>query len=271
LNPTETYLKRPRVCAVSYLNTQPLVWGLLKDPAQSQIFDLRFAVPSVCADQLVSGEADIGIVPVIEMARQKLAYFRETGIASYGPVRSILLISKVPYREIRKLATDSGSRTSVMLARIILAEQYGVEPQVISHPPNLAAMLSVADAALLIGDAALRVDPATLPFETLDLGEQWTGLTGLPMVFAVWAGRNEVIVEPYGSALAASCQYGLDRIEDIVRAESSRRDFPEPLVREYLTQYIRFQLSDPHFTAIETYLKHAEALDRTVVPGSVSA
>src|ERR1700745_2680704 len=121
-------------------------------------FDLRFAVPSACADQLASGEADIGIVPVIEMARQKLPYFRETGIASYGPVRSILLVSKVPFGKIRKLATDSGSRTSVMLSRIILAEKYGVEPQVISHPPDLAAMLGRADAALIIGDAALRLD-----------------------------------------------------------------------------------------------------------------
>ena len=207
--------------------------GTPKDPAQGQTFDLRFAVPSVCADQLASGEADIGIVPVIEMARQKLAYFRETGIASYGPVRSILLISKVPFREIRKLATDSGSRTSVMLARIILAEKYGVEPQVISHPPDLPAMLGLADAALLIGDAALRVDPATLPFETLDLGEQWTNLTGLPMVFAVWAGRKEAIVEPYGAALAASCRYGLTHIEDIVRQETSQRGFPETLVRQY--------------------------------------
>ena len=114
---------------MSYLNTVPLVWGLLKDPSQSRIFDLRFAVPSICADQLASGEADIGIVPVIEMARQKLSYFSETGIASYGAVRSILLVSKVPFREIKKLATDSGSRTSVMLSRIVLAEKYGVEPR----------------------------------------------------------------------------------------------------------------------------------------------
>lgn len=259
------------MCAVSYLNTVPLVWGLLKDPAQAQTFDLSFAVPSLCADQLASGEADIGIVPVIEMARQKLAYFRETGIASYGAVRSILLISKVPFGEIRKLATDSGSRTSVMLSRIILAEKYGVEPQVISHPPDLAAMLGVADAALLIGDSALRVDPATLPFETLDLGEEWTTLTGLPMVFAVWAGRKEAIVEPYGAALAASCSYGLAHIDDIVRDESAQRGFPEALVREYLTRHIRFEFSDPHYTAIETYLKHAAALERTVVPGGVSA
>ena len=132
-------------------------------------------------------------------------------------------------------------------------------------------MLGVADAALLIGDAALRVDPATLPFETLDLGEQWTDLTGLPMVFAVWAGRKRSIVEPYGAALAASCRYGLEHIEDIVRTEATRRDFPEPLVREYLTRHIRFEFSDPHYTAIETYLKHAAALERTVVPGGVSA
>ena len=99
------------------------------DPELRDVFDLRFALPSACADQLASGEADIGIVPVIEMARQRLDYFRGTGIACHGPVRSILLISKVPFSEIRTLATDSGSRTSVMLARIILAEKFGCEPR----------------------------------------------------------------------------------------------------------------------------------------------
>src|SRR5580704_11448293 len=96
---------------------------------QSDVFDLRFALPSECADQLASGEADIGIVPVIEMARQHLEHFPGTGIACHGPVRSILLVSKVPLREIRTLATDSGSRTSVMLSRIVLAEKYGVQPK----------------------------------------------------------------------------------------------------------------------------------------------
>ena len=94
------------------------------------------------------------------MARQRLEYFRGTGIACHGPVRSILLISKVPLRDIRTLATDSGSRTSVMLARVILAEKYGVEPKLISRVADLSTMLGEADAALLIGDAALRVDPA---------------------------------------------------------------------------------------------------------------
>jgi len=255
------------VCAVSYLNTVPLVWGLLHDPAQRDIFDLRFAVPSACADQLASGEADIGIVPVIEMGRQKLDYFSGCGIASYGPVRSILLISKVPFSQIRTLATDSGSRTSVMLARIILTEKFGCDPQLISHTPDLAAMLGLADAALLIGDAALRVDPANLPLATLDLGEQWTELTGLPMVFAVWAGHKQHIHEPYGQVFLDSCRYGLAHIEDIVGQEAPARGFPEALVREYLTRYIRFEFSDPHYTAIDTYLKHAAALERTLVQG----
>ena len=258
------------MCAVSYLNTVPLVWGLQHDPAQRDIFDLRFALPAICADQLASGEADIGIVPVIEMGRQKLDFFRGCGIASLGPVRSILLISKVPFHKIQVLATDSGSRTSVMLSRIILAEKFGCEPRLISHTPDLPAMLELADAALLIGDAALRVDPQTLPFETLDLGEEWTNLTGLPMVFAVWAGRKEYIHEPYGEALLASCRYGLSRIDDIVQAEAPRRGFSEPLVREYLTRHIRFELSDAHYTAIDTYLKHAAALEHTLVYGALS-
>src|SRR5580704_17893479 len=138
---------KPRVCAVSYLNTVPLVWGMLHSPDPDDgrdVFDLRFALPSECADQLASGEADIGIVPVIEMARQGLDYFPGTGIACRGPVRSILLVSTVPCKEIRTLATDAGSRTSVVLARIILAEKYGAEPRLISRPADLAAMLGEA-------------------------------------------------------------------------------------------------------------------------------
>ena len=140
---------------------------------EREIFDVRFALPSECADQLSAGEADIGILPVIEMARQRLEYFRGTGIACHGPVRSILLISKVPFASIRTVATDSGSRTSVMLTRVILAEKFGVEPRLISRVADLSTMLGEADAALLIGDAALRVDPEKLPFETLDLGGRW--------------------------------------------------------------------------------------------------
>jgi predicted solute-binding protein len=260
------------VCAVSYLNTVPLVWGLQHSPDASlrDTFDLAFALPSACADQLASGQADIGIVPVIEMARQGLDYFPGTGIACHGPVRSILLVSKVPFRKIRTLATDSGSRTSAMLSQVILAEKFGVRPQVFSHPADLAEMLGKADAALLIGDAALRIDPATLPFEnpalqTLDLGEEWVAMTGLPMVFAVWAGRKEVVREPFGQLFLASLRYSLDHMDDIVRLESSARQFDADLVRRYLTHHIVFELGEKDYEGMRLYIQHALRLDRVTI------
>jgi len=259
---------KPRVCAVSYLNTVPLVWGLQHSPDHTlrETFDLRFALPSECADQLASGQADIGIVPVIEMARQGLDYFPGTGIASHGPVRSILLISKVPFKDIRTLATDSGSRTSAMLAQVILAEKFGVKPRVFSHPADLATMLGQADAALLIGDAALRVDPATLPFETLDLGEEWMAVTGLPMVFAVWAGRKEVIREAHGQLFLASLRYGLEHMDEIVDLEAPARQFGADLVRDYLTHHIIFELGERDYEGMGLYIQHALRLDRVIIP-----
>ena len=257
------------MCAVSYLNTVPLVWGLLHDPPLQGTFDLGFAVPSECADQLASGRADIGILPVVEMARQRLDFFRGSGIASFGPVRSILLISRVPFGEIRTLATDSGSRTSVMLARIILAEKFGVTPSLVSLPPDLTAMLGVADAALLIGDAALHVDPAAVPFQTLDLGQEWTALTGLPMVFAVWAGRKGRLRQAYGDALLASCRYGISRMDEIVPREASQRALPEALVREYLTRHIVFELAEREYAGLDLFLRRAATFDPAVVPGGV--
>ena len=253
------------MCAVSYLNTVPLVWGLQHDPSLRDTFGLQFALPSECAYQLATGQADIGIVPVIEMARQGLEYFHGTGIACHGPVRSILLLSKVPFSAIRRLATDSGSRTSVMLAQVILAERFGVRPQVFSHPAVLSQMLEQADAALLIGDAALRFDPARLPFETLDLGSEWVGMTGLPMVFAVWAGRKEMIREPYGTAFVESCRYGQEHMDDIVCAEAPARGFSPDLVRRYLTGNIVFELGEKDYEGMRLYIDHALRLDRVMI------
>jgi chorismate dehydratase len=230
---------------------------------------MNYALPSECADQLGSGEADIGIVPVIEMARQKLDYFRSTGIACRGAVRSILLVSKVPLKEIKTLATDTGSRTSVMLSRIILAEKYGVTPSLISRRAELATMLGEADAALVIGDPALHLDPATLPFETLDLGSEWTGMTGLPMIFALWAGRKEVMQPRYEQAFLDSCRYGLAHMNQIVSEQSPIRRITEQLAREYLTSHIVFELNARDHEGLELYLKHAAALDH--ITAGVSA
>jgi chorismate dehydratase len=253
-------IHKPRVCAVSYLNTVPLVWGI-EHAAQRDVFEMSYALPAECADQLASGDADIGIVPVIEIARQKLDYFRSTGIACRGAVRSILLVSKVPIREIKTLATDMGSRTSVVLSRIILAEKYGVSPKLISRRAELAPMLGEADAALVIGDPALHIDPATLPFETLDLGLEWTQLTGLPMVFALWAGRKEVMQPLYEQAFLDSCRDGLAHMDQIVRDQSPVRGINPQLARVYLTRHIVFELTDRDHQGLNLYLKHAAALE----------
>jgi chorismate dehydratase len=267
INCSLSSIHKPRVCAVSYLNTVPLVWGI-EHGAQRDIFDMNYALPSECADQLASGAADIGIVPVIEMARQKLDYFRSTGIACRGAVRSILLVSKVPLREIKTVATDIGSRTSVLLSRIVLAEKYGVRPKLIARRAELAPMLGEADAALLIGDSALHLNPATLPFETLDLGLEWTQLTGLPMVFALWSGRKEVMQPRYEQVFLDSCREGLSHIDQIVREQSPTRGITEQLAREYLTRHIVFELNERDHEGLNLYLKQAAALDR--VPGGAS-
>ncbi len=256
---------KPRVSAVSYLNTVPLVWGLTHDPALRDIFDVNFALPSLCAQQMAAGHADIGILPVIEMARQKLDYFPGTGIACHGPVRTILLISKVPYVQIKSLAVDAGSRTSVMLSRVILAERYGVTPKVFAHPADMGAMLAEADAALIIGDPALHIDPETIEYNCLDLGEEWIKMTGLPMVFAVWSARKELILDKYADAFRASCRYGLDHMDDIVREQSPIRGISEELTRAYLTKHIVFELGEKDYEGMRRYLDLALALDRATI------
>jgi chorismate dehydratase len=251
-------LTRPRVCAVSFLNTTPLVWGLSHGP-QRGIFDLDFQIPAVCADHVASGRADIGIIPSFELTRQDLAIVPGTGIACHGPVRSILLVSKVPAAQIRHLAADSSSRTSVELARVLLARRYGVRPEIIRHPPALDAMLRIADAALVIGDPALHLDPASLPYEVHDLGGEWVETTGLPMVFAVWAGRKEAVTPEVIDAFQKSCRYGRERIEEIVASEAPRRGFAPEVVRQYLTRYIVHELGQRDYAGLDLFLSAASA------------
>jgi predicted solute-binding protein len=243
---------------VSYLNTVPLVWGMMHG-GERGLFDLSFAVPAECADRLASGAADIGIVPAVELNRQPLEIIRGTGIACHGPVRSILLISKVPFGEIRKLATDNTSRTSAVLSRIILARKYGVEPEVRSEVPHLASMLEHSDAALIIGDAALVLDPAQLPFHVLDLGAEWVGMTGLPMVFAVWAARA-AFAEQDPAPFQTSLRFGQEHMDDIAYEWGPKLAISDAMVREYLTRNIVFHLGEREYAGLRTYLQYASEL-----------
>jgi chorismate dehydratase len=249
---------KPRVAVVNYLNTLPLVWGMLHGE-QQDCFDLTFCLPSECAERLHDGRADIGIVPAIELPRQDLVITADIGIICKGPVRSILLISKTPFEQIRTVASDSSSRTSVVLAEVILRTKYGVAPVMQSHAPDFRAMLEHSDAALIIGDPALRIDPSRMPYRVLDLGQEWTAMTKLPMVFAVWAGRRRYDSEPF----AASLRYGMLRIDEIVDSEHANRGIPAALAREYLTRNISFELGSAERAGLDLFLEYASKICQT--------
>ena len=232
---------------------------MLQGP-QKGLFDLEFCPPAECADRMSSGAADIGIVPSFELTRQRLEVIPGAGIACHGAVRSILLISKCPAPEIRRLAADANSRTSVQLARVVLHRKYGAVPETVSHPPSLDAMLRIADAALIIGDSALRLDPARLPYHVYDLGAEWVEMTGLPMVFAVWAGRVGVATAQVEEAFRGSWHYGRAHLEEIV---SASREFPPTLVRHYLTRNIVHELGPREYEGMGLFLEYASGESAT--------
>lgn len=265
---TRSASHRLRVCAVSYLNTSPLVWGMLHGP-QRGLFDLEFDVPAGCADRLAAGTADIGIVPSYELLQQDLEPIPGTGIACRGAVRSILLVSSRPPDQIRTLAADSSSRTSVQLARMILDLKYGVRPKVVRQAPDIESMLRTADAGLIIGDPALRIEPSLLPYHSLDLGAEWMDITGLPMVFAVWAARPGVPTAGLEEAFRDSCRYGRARIDEIVAAEAPRRELPPALARDYLLHKIVYELGAEEYEGLERFLAYGRA--NLVAPAILAA
>jgi predicted solute-binding protein len=249
-----------RVSAVSYLNTWPLVWGFLHGPGRGR-FDFRFDSPAECARALAEGEADIGLAPCAEIDRLGLSFLPDVGIACTGPVRSILLISKSPFEAIRTLAADSSSRTSVALARILLGERYGCVPEVVSRPPSLPDMMAELDAALIIGDPALRIRREEIEWRSLDLGEEWVQWTGLPMVFAVWCGKKSALTEEVRQAFVDSYRWGAAHTDEVVEHAVHERGFPDDVARDYIAHRISYELTDRHREGLNLFRTKVRELD----------
>jgi chorismate dehydratase len=228
---------------------------------QQQEVDLSFSIPSECARQVENGGIQIGLVPVAEIARQRLEIVPGVGIACHGAVRSILLFSRVPWKRVRTLAADLSSRTSVQLARVILRERYGVEPEITEHAPALNEMIAKADAALIIGDPALRIAPEQTGLEWLDLGAEWLALTGLPMVFAAWAGKPPLAIERLRAITVGSYEFGRARINEIVEREHERRGVTATLANRYLREHIRFELGEREQQGLTTFWEMANLND----------
>ena len=188
-------MSRLRISAISYLNTAPLMWDFEHGEAGVEAgreFDISYTLPSACARALEAGTADIGIIPAAAYAQVPgLAVLPGVAIASRRPVRSILLVSRVPVEQIRTVALDTSSMTSVALTKILFEKWLGGGRTFTSMPPDLEKMLAQHDAGLVIGDPALQIDRSR--YLTLDLAEEWIRYTGKPFVFAFWAVRQQAL------------------------------------------------------------------------------
>ena len=230
-------MSRPKIGAVSYLNTKPLVAGLETDASDYQlIFDL----PSRLADKLSQGELDVALIPVIEAAaKPDYTIVSDACIACRGPVWSVKLFSKVPIAEIKTLALDEGSRTSRALTRIFLANKFGVEPDCQLLPIDQDWTQADCDAALVIGDRAMRTEAAEFPI-SLDLGTAWHDWTGMPFVFAVWAARPGTDLEHVGALLSEARDNGLQCLPKIAADQASRYNLSQANCLRYLDQFIHY-------------------------------
>jgi chorismate dehydratase len=260
---------RIRLGSVNYLNCRPLVHGLggEADP----LFTLRFDPPSVCASLLDAGDIDVGLIPTIAYSdRPGDRVVPGVSIASEGPVASVAVFSKVPVREIRTIALDTSSRTSVALTRILCARRFEIAPSFVRHAPDLPSMLAGHDAALLIGDPALFVDHRALGFgdvEKIDLGQAWTDMTGLPFVWAFWAGRADVLSPDAIARMQGAKAAGMAVSDTLADAYVAATPQHRALARRYLRDHVRFDLTDRMLDGLRAYYREAAGLG--IIPAAV--
>ena len=238
-----------RLGAVDYLNARPLVFGLEK---RQELFDLRFDPPSRCAVMLHEGSIDVGMIPAIEYCRgPEYRIVPGMAIASNRTVASVALFSKVPEDRIRRIATDTSSRTSNALLRILCAERFQISPTYAPMAPDADAMLAEHDAALIIGDPALYLDPARKGVQKIDLGEAWTDMTGLPFVWAFWAGRPGIVPPEAVAALAEARDAGVTASAEIADGYCGAER--AELGRVYLRDNIQYNLGPRQIDGLRHY------------------
>jgi chorismate dehydratase len=270
-----THMQKLRISAISFLNTAPLMWDFEHpDPGQLDVraeFDISYTVPSACADALRGASADIGIIPAITYQTiPDLVVIPDIAIASNGPVRSILIVSKKPLEQIKTLAADTSSRTSVVLAKIIFQKWWqpgSAGPEFIPIDPDLNKMLARCDAALLIGDPALTVERSHYSV-TVDLGEEWTRRTGKPFVYAFWAVRQEALVNhPLAERLAGIFQqsrdHGLTHLKEIADEWAPQLGIAEASIQDYLLNNMRYGFDAEPLAGLNLFFAQAREIAAT--------
>jgi chorismate dehydratase len=267
-------MKSVRLGAVGYLNARPLVYRLEREPR----FRVRYDVPSLCARLLHAGEIDVGLIPSIEYLRGgPYRIVPHLAIASRGPVASVAIYTTRPMADVTSIAMDTSSRTSVALVRVLCVRQFKISPRIETRGPDPADMLSHCDAALIIGDNALFLTPSAdgrLPgidavVEKIDLGDTWSRATGLPFVYAFWAGRPDAIGQADVAALQHARDEGVKRFDEL--AGEYLADHPERqrLGAAYLRNNIKYDLGDAERAGLELFYRYAAeagVVDRAAAP-----
>ncbi|MEU5659373.1 menaquinone biosynthesis protein [Streptomyces sp. NPDC047737] len=238
---------RPRVGHIQFLNCLPLYWGLART---GTLLDLELSkdTPERLSEQLVRGDLDIGPVTLVEFLRNAddLVALPDIAVGCDGDVMSCVIVSQLPLEQLdgARVALGSTSRTSVRLAQLLLAERFGVTPDYYTCPPDLGLMMQEADAAVLIGDAALRAnlhDAPRLGLQVHDLGRMWKEWTGLPFVFAVWAARKDYLashphyVEKVHEAFLASRDLSLEEVTKVAEQAARWEAFDAEVLERYFT------------------------------------
>jgi len=262
---------RVRLGAVGYLNARPLVSGLDASPR----FDLRYDVPSECARLLHEGAIDVGLIPSIEFLRGgPYRIVPDLAIASRGLVASVAIYTTRPIADVRSIALDTSSRTSVALVSVLCARRFRIRPALESRGPDLTDMLGHCDAALLIGDNALLLDHERFPLplatasqqlapsprlqlEKIDLGEAWSTMTGLPFVWAFWAGRPDVLNDDDVRALGRARDDGITCSDAIARDYFPDSPAHQAVGAAYLRDNIKYHLGDDERAALELFYRYA--------------
>jgi chorismate dehydratase len=246
-----------RLGAVSYLNAWPLTWTLRGSPRWA----VRQDVPAVCAALLHAGDVDLGLIPSVEYLHcPDYRFVPGVGIGSRGAIASVAIYTTREMRDVRRLALDTTSRTSVALARVLCARRYDVSPEFVPHTPDLPRMIDGADAALLIGDRALEADHEALGLRKLDLGAEWTAMSGLPFIYAAWTGRAGAITPTDVADLQRAQEDGVRAI-DAIAAEYGRGD--EASTRRasrYLRDNVRYGLGADEAAGLQLFLDYAAEL-----------
>jgi chorismate dehydratase len=242
--PAQPATRTFRVGSVSYLNAKPLIYRLEDDPH----VDLRLAVPAMLLDGLNSGQFDIALLPVIDYQRMRDGRIVPSGgIGCDGPTLTVRIFSRKPIETIDVLACDAESHTSVALARIVLAEHFGIRPRFVD-----LSQQNDADAMLLIGDKVVTQEPRGFEHQ-LDLGAAWKDLTGKPFVFAVWTTRLGIDLGDLPSRLSQARDLGLSDLHGIVARHATAHGWPADLAFKYLSEYLKFEIGPAQLEAIRLF------------------